>query len=36
MEQLQGWFDDYNEKAPHKGLNMMPPRRYIQQRSLAG
>ncbi len=28
LEQLPGWFDDYNEIAPHKGLKMMSPREY--------
>lgn len=35
MEQLPDWFEDYNENAPHKGLNMLPPREYIRNRSLA-
>ena len=35
VEQLPGWFDDYNENAPHKGLKMMSPRQYIRSRSLA-
>lgn len=35
MEQLPYWFDDYNEKAPHKGLNMMSPREYIRESRLA-
>jgi len=35
MEQLPGWFRDYNENAPHKGLNMMSPRQYIRSRSSA-
>ena len=26
MNQLPGWFEDYNEWAPHKGLKMLPPR----------
>ena len=28
MEQLPGWFEDYNENHPHKGLKMMSPREY--------
>ena len=28
MEQLPGWFEDYNENHPHKGLNMRSPRKY--------
>ena len=35
LEQLPGWFEDYNENAPHKGLKMMSPRQYIRNRSLA-
>ncbi len=30
VEQLPQWFDDYNNNAPHKGLNMMSPRAYIK------
>lgn len=30
MEQLPGWFEDYNENHPHKGLKMMSPREYRQ------
>jgi transposase InsO family protein len=29
MKQLPKWFADYNNQAPHKGLNMMSPRQYI-------
>ena len=28
MEQLPGWFEDYNDNHPHKGLNMRSPREY--------
>ena len=28
LRQLSGWFDDYNENAPHKGLNMRSPREF--------
>jgi putative transposase len=28
LEQLPGWFKDYNEQAPHKALGMMSPREY--------
>jgi putative transposase len=28
MERLPGWFRDYNEIHPHKGLKMMAPREY--------
>lgn len=30
MEQLAGWFHDYNENAPHKGLKMMAPRQFLK------
>ena len=29
MSKLAGWFEDYNERAPHKGLGMKSPREYI-------
>lgn len=35
MAQLPGWFEDYNENAPHKGLKMMTPRQFIR-RSMTG
>lgn len=35
MEQLPAWFEDYNENAPHKGLNMMAPREYIRMNAKA-
>jgi transposase InsO family protein len=28
LGQLPGWFEDYNEVAPHKGLKMRSPREY--------
>ena len=28
IRQLSGWFEDYNENHPHKGLGMMSPREY--------
>lgn len=31
LEQLPLWFEDYNEKAPHKGLKMLSPRQYLLQ-----
>jgi transposase InsO family protein len=31
MKQLPDWFDDFNEHAPHKGLNMMAPRQFIRR-----
>lgn len=30
MAQLPGWFEDYNENAPHKGLKMMSPRQFLR------
>ena len=30
LEQLHGWFRDYNENHPHRGLKMMSPREYRQ------
>ena len=35
MQQLDDWFEDYNENAPHKGLKMMAPRQYIRARNSA-
>lgn len=35
MGQLTGWFEDYNENAPHKGLRMKSPRQFIRE-NLAG
>jgi transposase InsO family protein len=32
-QQLQTWFDDYNEVAPHRGLRMSSPRDYIRARN---
>ena len=29
IKQLPAWFADYNENAPHKGLNMLSPRQFI-------
>lgn len=28
MEQLPAWFEDYNERHPHKGLKMRSPRQF--------
>ena len=33
--QLPGWFEDYNEQAPHKGLGMKAPREYRRDTQLA-
>ena len=30
MAQLPGWFEDYNENAPHKALRMLSPREFIR------
>lgn len=35
MAQLPKWMEDYNEKAPHKALNMLSPREFLEQRKLA-
>lgn len=31
MEQLPGWFEDYNEYHPHKGLKMRSPREHRRE-----
>lgn len=30
IEQLPGWFNDYNSNAPHKGLKMLSPREFLR------
>ncbi|QCC85803.1 hypothetical protein DDIC_07930 [Desulfovibrio desulfuricans] len=30
MALLPGWFEDYNENAPHKALRMLSPREFIR------
>lgn len=35
LAQLQGWFDDYNDVHPHRGLGMLSPREYRRARSAA-
>lgn len=30
MCKLAGWFNDYNENAPHQGLKMMSPRQFLR------
>ena len=30
MSKLAGWFEDYNENAPHQGLKMMSPRQFLR------
>lgn len=36
LEQLPAWIEDYNEKAPHKALNMLSPREYLNKLKIAG
>jgi transposase InsO family protein len=36
MEQLPGWFEDYNEFAPHKGLRMMSPVEFRARQAETG
>lgn len=36
MTQLADWIEDYNEKAPHKGLRMRSPREYLREQKRAG
>jgi putative transposase len=31
MRQLPDWFEDYNERAPHKGLKMRSPRQFLRE-----
>lgn len=31
MGQLEAWFEDYNERAPHKGLKMLSPRQFRRE-----
>jgi transposase InsO family protein len=35
MSQLPQWFEDYNEKAPHKALKMLSPREFLKEQKLA-
>lgn len=35
LQQLPGWFDDYNEHAPHKALAMRSPRQYRREQQEA-
>ena len=30
LDQLAGWFEDYNESHPHSGLNIRSPREFIR------
>ena len=36
LEKLDEWFEDYNERAPHKALKMLSPREFIEKTKLAG
>jgi transposase InsO family protein len=36
MDQLPTWFEDYNEKAPHKALKMLSPREFRKILKRAG
>lgn len=31
LEQIAGWFQDYNEVHPHKGLRLLSPRQFIRR-----
>jgi transposase InsO family protein len=31
MAQLNGWFNDYNNNHPHKGLRLKSPREFIRE-----
>ncbi len=33
MNDLHSYFEDYNEVAPHKGLNMLSPRMFLRENS---
>jgi len=35
LEQLAGWFDDYNERHPHRGLSMLSPREFRRRQQAA-
>jgi transposase InsO family protein len=30
LDQIAGWFEDYNESHPHSGLKMRSPREFIR------
>lgn len=36
LSQLHGWFADYNERHPCKGLRMKSPREFIRSPATAG
>ena len=31
LEQVPGWFEDYNGRAPHSGLGMLSPRQFREK-----
>lgn len=31
LEQVPGWFEDYNQRAPHSALGMLSPRQYREK-----
>lgn len=33
LNQLPAWFEDYNERAPHKALKMLAPRQFVRLKS---
>lgn len=35
LEQLDGWFEDYNENHPHSGLQMRSPRDYRRENKVS-
>lgn len=35
IAQLPGWFEDYNEQAPHSALGMKSPREYRREKTLS-
>jgi len=36
LTQLPGWFEDYNERHPYKGLMMKSPSEFIRSSATAG
>lgn len=34
LDQIAGWFEDYNENHPHSGLRMRSPREFIRARNI--
>ena len=35
LDQIAGWFDDYNENHPHSGLRMRSPREFRRAQQTA-